>query len=332
MTTFIYFILVFGSIIFFHEFGHFITAKLSGVLVHEFSLGMGPKLCKFKGKETTYSLGIFPIGGYIKMEGEDEESDHNKSFSSKSALKRFMIIFAGPVMNFVLAFLVFFFLFIFIGFPTTVVGELLPGLPAESSNLTTGDRIIKINNENVEDWADIVEKVTESTDKLQFLVERDNKEISIAITPIIDEGRNVIGISPSIKRSVFYSVGMAFDRLWFVSSNIFSFLSDLLRGNPIQGEVVGPIGIISMVNEASKYSFISVLSLAAVISINLGIVNLLPLPALDGGRLVFILIEIVKGSPVDPKKEGFVHFAGFVFLMAFMVYMVIKDLGRLQLF
>jgi regulator of sigma E protease len=332
MTTFFYFILVFGSIIFFHEFGHFITAKLSGVLVNEFSLGMGPKLFKFKGKETTYSLGIFPIGGYIKMEGEDEESDHNKSFSSKSAFKRFMIIFAGPVMNFVLAFLIFFLLFIFIGSPTTIVGEILTGLPAESSNLTTGDRIIKVNNDNINEWSDIVESVIESTGPLQLLVERDNVEMQIAITPVIDEGRNVIGIAPSIKRSAFYSIGMAFDQVWLVSTSIFSFLSDLLRGHPLEGEVVGPIGIISMVNEASKYSFISVLSLAAVISINLGIVNLLPLPALDGGRLVFILIEIIKGSPVDSKKEGFVHFAGFVFLMVLMVYMVIKDLGRLQLF
>ncbi len=332
MTTFFYFILVFGSIIFFHEFGHFITAKLSGVLVHEFSLGMGPKILKHKGKETTYSIGIFPIGGYVKMEGEDEESEHKNSFSSKSPVKRFMIIFAGPLMNFVLALLIFFLLFIFIGSPTTTVKEILPGLPAETSDLKEGDRIIKINDEHIEKWADIVESVSNSTGELRLIVERNDEELLVTINPAIQEERNVIGIAPSIERSFIYSIGMAFDRLWFVSTNIFTFLGDLINGKQLEGEVVGPIGIISMVNEASKYSFLSVLSLAAVISINLGIVNLLPLPALDGGRLVFILIEILKGSPIDPKKEGFVHFAGFVILMIFMAYMVIKDLGRLQLF
>ncbi len=332
MTTFLYFILVFGSIIFFHEFGHFITAKLSGVLVHEFALGMGPKIFKHKGKETTYSIGIFPIGGYVKMEGEDEESEHNKSFSSKSPFKRFLIILAGPLMNFVLALLIFFLLFIFIGSPTTTVKEILPGLPAETSNLQEGDRIVKINNEYVDEWADIVETVSNSTGTMRLIVERNDGQIEVEINPVVDEGRNVIGIAPSIERNLIYSIGMAFDRLWFVSTNIFTFLSDLINGKQLEGEVVGPIGIISMVNEASKYSFLSVLSLAAVISINLGIVNLLPLPALDGGRLVFILIEMLKGSPIDPKKEGFVHFAGFVILMIFMAYMVVKDLGRLQLF
>lgn len=332
MTTFIYFILVFGSIIFFHEFGHFITAKLSGVLVHEFSLGMGPKIIKRKGKETTYSIGVFPIGGYVKMEGEDEESDHKKSFSSKSPFKRFLIIFAGPFMNFILALLIFFFLFLFIGSPTTTVKEILPGLPAETSDLKVGDRIISINEYTTDEWEDIVENVSKSTGTLAFLVEREDEEIVVEIIPVEDEGRNVIGIAPTIERNLFYSAAMAFDRLWFVSTNIFTFLGDMINGKQLEGEVVGPIGIISMVNEASKYSFLSVLSLAAVISINLGIVNLLPLPALDGGRLVFILIEILKGSPIDPKKEGFVHFAGFVALMIFMAYMVVKDLGRLNLF
>ena len=332
MITFLYLVLVFGSVIFFHEFGHFITAKSSGVLVHEFSLGMGPKIFKYEAKETTYSLGVFPIGGYIKMEGEDEVSDHNKSFSSKSAFQRFLIIFAGPFMNFVLALLIFFSLYLFIGSPTNIVGEILPGLPAENSSLIEGDRIIKINDYQVNEWSDIVETVSSSKGPLQFIVERNKAEISILISPVEDEGRKVIGIAPTIQRSFFYSVKMAFDQVWFVSTNIFSFLNDMLRGNPIEGEIVGPVGIISMVNEASKYSFISVLSLAALISINLGIVNLLPLPALDGGRLVFILIEIIKGSRVDQQKEGFVHFAGFVFLMTFMVYMVVKDLIRLQLF
>ena len=332
MTTFLYFILVFGSIIFFHEFGHFITAKLSGVLVHEFSLGMGPKIFKHKGKETTYSIGIFPIGGYVKMEGEDDEYDHKKSFSAKSPFRRFMIIFAGPLMNFVLAFLIFFLLFVFIGAPSTTVNEILPGLPAETSNLQEGDRIIRINDERIDEWGDILERVSNSTGTLKLIIERNNEEVAITINPVVEEGRNVIGITPTIERSLIYSIGMAFDRLWFVSTNIFTFLGDLIHGNELEGEVVGPIGIISMVNEASQYSILSVLSLAAVISVNLGIVNLLPLPALDGGRLVFILIEILKGSPIDPKKEGFVHFAGFVILMIFMAYMVVKDLGRLQLF
>lgn len=332
MATFIYFILVFGIIIFFHEFGHFMTAKLSGVLVHEFSLGMGPKILKHKGKETTYSIGAFPIGGYVKMEGEDEDSENRGSFSSKPPWKRFAIILAGPLMNFMLALLIFTILFLYIGMPTTVVGETMEGFPAEVGGLRAGDRILAVNDEFVDSWNDIVTGVSKNRERVDLTIERDREEVPVSIVPVEDNGRMMIGIIPELKRNVFYAFGMAADRVWFVSTNIFSFLSDLFRGQELQGEIVGPIGIYSMVSEASKYSFVSVLSLAAVISINLGIVNLLPFPALDGGRLVFILIEMAKGSPIDKEKEGLVHFIGFVLLMALMVYMVVKDLGRMNVF
>lgn len=332
MTTFLYFILVFGLIIFFHEFGHFMTAKLSGVLVHEFSLGMGPKIFKHVKNETTYSIGAFPIGGYVKMEGEDEESDLENSFGSKSPLVRLMIISAGPIMNFLLAMIIFFILFMYIGMPTTVINETMPGFPAESSGLMKGDRIVSVNGNPVDEWSEIVEGVMEKPDLVQLVIERDQEEISVDIEPVVDGERSMIGIVPVLERNIFYSIGMSADRIWYISTNIFSFLSDLVGGRQLEGEIVGPIGIISMVNEASKYSFISVLSLAAIISINLGIVNLLPFPALDGGRLVFILLEMIKGSPIDKKKEGLVHFIGFIALMALMAYMVFKDLGRLDLF
>lgn len=332
MGTIVIALLVFGVLVIFHEFGHFSIAKLSGIKVHEFAIGMGPRILKVKDKETEYSIRIFPIGGYVKMEGEDEASSDKRSFGNKPLLTRVLVILAGPLMNFILAILLFVVIFYSIGFPTTIINELSPGYPAELSGLKKGDQIVEINNVSINTWEKLENAISKSKDdeSLDITIIRDNSERKVSVTPVVNEEGNrvVIGISPTYKKSFIQSFSVSIERMLFVMKGMFEFFGQLFGGNASAEDVVGPVGIIHLVGEAAKTNIYNVLSLAALISINLGMVNLLPIPALDGGRLVFLIIEGIIGKPIDPEKEGMVHFTGFVLLLGLMIFMVYKDIVR----
>lgn len=334
MNTFISFILVFGLLVFFHEFGHFAFAKLNDIKVHEFALGMGPQILKFKGKETQYSIRLFPIGGFVKMEGEDEASNDIRSFNKKTPLQRFSVIVAGPLMNIFLALLLFMIIGMSLGLPVNIIDEITPASPAEASGLKPGDKIIEIDDNRINNWEDVIESVSNSKkDILSMKILRNSNTLSFQVKPLFDNeaNRKLIGISPEFKKSVSQSFIFAYDRVLLVMRGITDFLSSLVRGEASTEEVVGPIGMVHYVGEAAKTSIYSLLSLAAVISINLAIINILPFPALDGGRLIFIAIEIIKGKPINPEKEGFVHFVGFVVLIILMVFVIYKDIIRFNL-
>jgi regulator of sigma E protease len=330
MLTAISFILVFGIIVFFHEFGHFIFARINGIKVHEFSMGMGPKLFSIKKKETVYSLRIFPIGGYVKMEGEDEDSQEMFSFSKKNPYQRFSVIFAGPFMNFVLAIILLTIIGFIIGTPTNIVGEAIDGLPATNAGIISNDEIVSINNVKIKEWEDIVNEIS-SSENLNIKIIRDSEEIEIELIPIIDEenGRKIIGISPKYVINPIESIKNAAITTYQFSTSLFVFLKDLIVGNEVQGEVLGPVGIVELVGNEAKNGITNLLFLAAYLSVNLGVINLLPFPALDGGRIVFIIVEILRGKPIDPQKEGFVHMIGFTILMGLMVFVLWKDITRL---
>jgi regulator of sigma E protease len=302
MLTAISFIFVFGMIVFFHELGHFLVAKKNDVTVHEFSLGMGPKIVTKQGKETLYALRVFPIGGYVRMEGEDEASDQEGSFSKKKPLQRLAIITAGPIMNFLLSIVLFAVIFTAIGIPTTEIADFSDNSPAFASGLSAGDEIVAIDGNKINSWENVQRTISSGSGELSITEFTKN--------PIKVAGHSV------------YQVG-------FLTKEIFKFFARLPFGGMSEGEVVGPVGIVSLVGEAAERSFFDVLFLAAYISINLGIVNLLPIPALDGGRVVFILVEMVRGKPVDPDKEGFVHLVGFVILLSLMVLLVFNDVKEL---
>jgi len=331
MLTAISFIFVFGMIVFFHELGHFLVAKKNDVTVHEFSLGMGPKIIAKQGKETLYALRVFPIGGYVRMEGEDEESDLEGSFSSKKPLQRLSIITAGPIMNFLLAIVLFAAIFTAIGIPTTEIAEFTNESPAYASGLSVGDEIVSIDNQEIDSWERIQRSISTGSGDINITVRRDGELINKVIEPRIEEetGRRIIGISPDFTKNPIKVLGHSFYQVGFLTKEIFKFFAKLPFGGMSEGEVVGPVGIVSLVGEAAERSFFDVLFLAAYISINLGIVNLLPIPALDGGRVVFILVEMVRGKPVDPEKEGFVHLVGFVILLSLMVLLVFNDVKEL---
>ncbi len=331
MLTAISFIFVFGMIVFFHELGHFLVAKKNDVTVHEFSLGMGPKIITKQGKETLYALRVFPIGGYVRMEGEDEESDLKGSFSNKKPLQRLSIITAGPIMNFLLAIVLFAVIFTAVGIPTTEIADFSENSPAYASGLSVGDEIVAIDGTKINSWENVQRTISSGSGELKITVQRSGETIEKVIQPVIEEetGRRIIGIAPDFTKNPLKVAGHSVYQVGFLTKEIFKFFARLPFGGMSEGEVVGPVGIVSLVGEAAERSFFDVLFLAAYISINLGIVNLLPIPALDGGRVVFILVEMVRGKPVDPDKEGFVHLVGFVILLSLMVLLVFNDVKEL---
>jgi regulator of sigma E protease len=329
--TIISFIFVFGLMVVFHELGHFTIAKLNGIIVNEFSIGIGPKLFGKTYGETQYSLRAFPIGGYIKMEGEDAESENPRGFTKQSPWRRLSVIAAGPIMNFILAIVLLSIIAFSFGFPTTVIDIVTPDNPAEIAGMISGDRIVEIEGTVIEDWNQVGEIIRSSEGTLNVLIERDSTQKILTIVPVseAETGRIIIGIMPEMKKSPTRSIQSGFEQTWLIVTSIIDFLRDLITGGEVEGEIIGPVGIIGMVGEAANAGLLSLLFIAAYLSINLGIINLLPFPALDGGRMIFIIFEILRGKPVPPEKEGFVHFVGFALLMALMVFILLKDIMSL---
>ncbi|MFZ5966551.1 MAG: RIP metalloprotease RseP [Bacillota bacterium] len=335
MGTVIVALLVFGLLVVFHELGHFGIAKLVGIKVHEFAIGMGPKLLKVNGKETAYTIRLFPIGGFVKMEGEDEASTDQRSFNNKPLFARMMVIAAGPVMNFLLAVLLFMIIFYAVGFPTTTIKQVTEGFPAEKVGIKPGDQIIAINDKEVNEWDEVVSIISKAEGtSLQIEIKRDSTMKEFTVIPILNKDlkQYMIGITPMMEKSLGKSVQASFERLIFVMKGMTDFFVKLFGGKASTEEVVGPVGIIHLVGEAAKTSVFSVLSLAALISVNLGIVNLIPVPALDGGRLLFLIVEGIRGKAIDPEKEGFLHFIVFVLLITLMLFITYKDLMRFDIF
>ncbi len=325
-------IFVFGLLVFFHELGHFGVAKMVGIKVHEFAIGMGPKLISFAKGETQYTLRALPIGGFVKMEGEDEVSSEAGSFSNKSIAARIAVILAGPIMNFILAILLFMVLFYSVGSPSTTMQEVIPGTPAETAGIQKGDTILSIDGEEVQNWNQLVDRIGRSQDTpLEFTIQRDNEVITKTITPTVDsETKQVmVGIVPMYKKSLGYAVKTSFTNTGYVIREIGDFLRRLVFRQVSSGEVAGPVGIITMVGQATQAGWESVLFLAGLISINLGLMNLLPIPALDGSRILFLIFEFFRGKPVNPEREGMIHLVGFALLITMMIFVTYNDIVKL---
>ena len=328
--TIVSFIFVFGLIVFAHELGHFATAKFNGVKVHEFSLGMGPAIIKKQGKETLYALRAFPIGGYVKMEGEDEASDDPRSFSNKKPLQRLVVLAAGALMNFLLAYVLLVIIMFSIGAPSNIVGGTIEGYPALDGGVMIDDEIKQINGENIETWDQVVAAIGNSKgDTIILELDRAGQPVQISLEPVEKEGGGYqIGIQPKYVKKIDQAFSMAGKQFITFFTDIFKFFTTLGQKN-VEAELVGPVGLVSIIGQVSRQGIMNLLLLAAYISINLGIVNLLPFPALDGGRIIFVIIEMIMGKPINKEKEGYVHFIGFAILMALMVFLVFKDISRL---
>jgi len=333
MTTALVAIIVFGILVMIHELGHFTVAKLVGIKVHEFAIGMGPKLIQFRKGETSYSIRALPIGGYVRMEGEDEKSDDLRSFNKKSILARIAVIFAGPFMNFVLSIILFTIIFYSIGAPSTIIKEVIDQSPAQTAGIQEGDNIHAINGEEVSTWGNVTAAIGSSQERpLDITIIRNGDKLEKTVTPTRDANTNqiLIGIVPTMKKSIISSIENSFLAIKAITTDILGFLKGLItRTSSGAGEVMGPVGIITIVGQVAKTGWLDVINLTAVLSINLGLMNLLPIPALDGSRILFLIVEMLRGKPVDPEKEGMVHLIGLGILMTLMIFVTYQDILKL---
>lgn len=416
METVLAFIIIFGALVFFHELGHFLFAKRAGILVREFAIGMGPKILGITKGETIYTVRLLPIGGYVRMAGEDldtiqiqaghrigvllnsegkaekiimnqktmypdilllevEEADlekdlyikgydeeekfvrievardavveengketilapYDRQFDSKSIGHRFMTIFAGPLFNFILAFFIFSALGMMQGIPTNepIITEVTEDSPAAEAGMQNGDLVTNIDGKAIANWDELVAIVQDNAgNPLPFQVERGEEMLNFTITPEVSEQSpekiGVIGVlyqSP-FEKDFLGSFVYGAERTLFWFQEIFRLLGMLVTGQFTIDALSGPVGIYKTTEEVAKYGIFTLMSWAGMLSINLGIMNLLPLPALDGGRLMFFILEALRGKPVDRQKEGMVHFVGIMLLMLLMIVVTWNDIQK----
>lgn len=414
LQTIIAFIIIFGSLVFFHELGHFIFAKRAGIMVREFAIGMGPKIFGMMKGETLYTIRLLPLGGYVRMAGEDtdgvelqagyrvgvilnenEEAEKiylnqsvthpnivfleveradlekdlfiegydeeerlvrykvsrnallvengnelmiapvDRQFNSKTVGQRAMAIFAGPLFNFILAFLVLMALGLMKGVPLAepLIDDVMPNSPAAQAGMVAGDTVTSINGQPIGTWNDLSGTVQKNPGQdLSFTVNRDGQKVDLTITPatVEDNGQQYgqIGILRPIEKNPIKAVVFGATQTWDYTVLIVELLGKLVTGQFSIDALSGPVGIYKATETVAQYGIFNLMNWAALLSINLGIMNLLPLPALDGGRLLFFGLEALRGKPVDRQKEGMVHFVGIVLLMILMVVVTWNDIQR----
>jgi len=412
METFIAVVIILGLLISIHELGHLMLAKRAGILCREYAIGFGPKLFSVKKGETVYTLRLLPIGGYVRMAGEDPEivcikpghriglffnpdqsvskiivnrldrypdakvitAEHadlekdlviqgyeedegslmtlsidrqaeyvmdgqsyqiaplDRQFASKPLFDRILTIFAGPFMNFVLALVIFVIYFAVAGYPSNqpILGEIMKGKPADQVHLQKGDKVLKINGQAISSFTELTKIIQENPNtKLTFTIERNGKIFEKTLTTAKTEsGEGIIGVYGPTDKSVIGSIQHGFTETYQTIKLELMAFKQLITGKIGLDQLSGPVGIYSMTGEVVKGGIYWVMRWTAILSINLGIVNLLPLPALDGGRLMFLFLEGLRGKPVDPKRETLVHFIGFAFLMLVMILVTWNDIQK----
>lgn len=336
-------ILIFSIIILFHELGHFLLAKRNGILVNEFCLGLGPTLVGFKKGDTTYSIKLFPFGGACMMEGEDGESFDERSFGAKSVWARISVVAAGPLFNFIMAFLLSFVVISFAGVDLPVISGVAKDSAAMEAGMQAGDAIVKINRKKIHFYKEVSNYIFfHAGEPLTVTYRRDGKNYTASLTPKFDEesGRYLMGITKEYQRdkgnvaeNIKYSLYEVNYWIWTTMES----LRMLVTGHVSVNEVAGPVGIVNSIGETYEmsrqdgffYIFLNMMTFSILLSANLGVMNLLPLPALDGGRLVFLFLEAVRRKKINPQKEGMVHFVGIVLLMGLMVLVMLNDIRKL---
>lgn len=332
--------LVFLTLVTIHEFGHFIMAKWAGIKVNEFAVGMGPAILKKQKGETLYSLRIFPLGGYCAMEGEDEDSADERSFDNAKAYKRLVVILAGAFMNMLLAVVAFLIVNMQSGFTDLSIDKIEANSPAYIAGIQENDEIISYNGKKPLLFLELRNMIINSENECDTLtLKRDGKLINVEIKPelatIEDNGKTIeykkIGIMPKVRYDFFGAFKESINTCRYAFRSMFDFLGRAFKGNVKKNEVSGPVVIIKTIASAAKVGFSSVIFLLGLISINLAFFNLLPFPALDGGKAVFILFEMITGIKPNKKVEYIVNIVGFsllILLFLFVTYNDIKGLIR----
>lgn len=330
---------VFGLVVFVHELGHFVTAKMSGIKVNEFAIGMGPTLFHFGKGETKYALRLFPIGGFVSMEGEDEESNDERSYTRAPLKNRILVIIAGGVMNLILGFVI---LTVLVSnehaITSRTVAEFLPNASTQASGLQVGDEIVGVNGRRCFIANDLIYEFLRTQNGIADLeVIRSGQRITLDnvkfdTQPTEDENLKTIVIDfrvLPIEKTPITVVKEA--GLWTCSLARMVFLSvmDLITGRVAVNTLAGPVGVVSVISDAVSYGWDSLAMVMALITINLGVFNLLPVPALDGGKLFLLLVEAIRRKPIPEKYEIFINSAGFVLLTGLMAFATFNDIAKL---
>jgi len=332
-------IFVFGILVTVHEFGHFITAKLTGMKVEEFSIGFGPKIYQQQDGETLYSLRLLPLGGYNKIAGMDPEDpeDLERGFNSKPIASRMLVILAGSFMNFILPVLIFFGIFLAFGMEVPenipVLGQVIEGFPAAQSGLKEGDRILSINGRQVDQWLDIRNSIAEAgTKPVPFEVLRDNEKLTITVTPVLnpETDRPFIGVVSSLKKvqlTAWQAAVSSVTATKNIIKNMYASLYHIVTGKT-KAEFSGPVGVAKMAGQVAHKGFDMLLQFTAMLSLNLAIINLLPLPALDGGHFLILLIEAVTGHKLGKTAMQNIQKIGVAMILAITIFATFNDLTR----
>jgi len=343
------FLLVLSFLVFFHELGHFLAARFFGVKVHVFSIGFGKRLFSKEWKGTTWQFALIPLGGYVKMKGQDDtkpglEEEGNDSYNNKTPWQRIVILFAGPFANFILAAILYF--VIALGGANSLsptIGKVQENSPAMKAGIEEGDVIVRINDVEIKTWDQIGKTIISSQGALKFFIQRDGKVIAKTINPHISDAQNIfrekikkrmIGISPAPKLVTIYhdpisAISYAWDKTIESSKMIFQGVQKLIQGVVPSSEVGGVITIGKVISDASQSSIIALLAITALISVNLGVLNLLPIPALDGGHIMFNLYEIIARRKPSDQVFMYLTIAGWVVLASLMLLGIYNDINRL---
>lgn len=334
-------VLMFACVVIIHEWGHFIMAKKNGVLVHEFAIGMGPKIWSIQKGETLYSIRLLPIGGFCSMEEEVGSSDNPKAMSSKKPWQKFVIVVAGAVMNFILAWLLMSIVVAYSGYSSNIVATVQANTPAATVGLVAGDQIVAVNGVKVKKLIDLSKQLSDKEATYTLLVKRTNgtkEELQIS-TKMQEDGVPRFGFTVERARyNIFEDIKIGFLAMIDMLKQIWGSLIQLVTGQVGMNQVAGIVGVVDQTSKqwdaglemgGLSLAIMNLIYVGAIISANLGIFNLLPIPALDGGRIVFIVIEMIRGKAVSAEKEGAVHFIGMVLLMLLTVVVLYNDLIRM---
>lgn len=346
LLSLLYFILILGAIVLVHEFGHFIFSKLFGVYVYEFSIGMGPKILhwKKKGGETEYCIRAIPIGGFVSLAGEDADDnskiDKKRKLYSKPVWQRLIIMIAGATFNFLFAFVILFVSALIYGSVSTkpIVASVSEEYPAYAAGIKEGDTIVSINKQKVSSWSEVQLYIQTSEGKELNIVLKDKnnnkREVKVIPKEIKDEEGNIsyavgIGLDNTVRRGLWTSLKHATQTTCSLYKLMLTTLKQLITGKFSVSDLSGPVGIYSVVDSQSKQGLQSILYLIAYLSMNVGVINLIPFPAFDGGRVLFLIIEKIRRKPIKAKTEGMINSIGFILLMLLMVFVTINDVIKL---
>ena len=345
---------VLGVLIIIHEFGHFIACRFCGVKVEKFSIGFGPEILTWKGGETVYAVSLFPLGGYVKPAGESvselgDNPPQKGDYLAAPLWSRMIIVAAGVLMNYILAYVLFVAIFI-LGRPVTgtTISSFVDGYPAKESGLKVGDKIMSVNEKPVKNWAELMDALHEAPEgPLALAIQRQGQVVPVSVLPKTEEVKNVFGEkftakrlgimpSPEAERFERYGFIQALGAAWqaevFFTTTTYKAIGFLILGKLSLQSISGPIGIISMTSDAAQLGLPYVLQITAALSISLAVINLLPIPALDGGHFLFLLMEAVRRKRVSLKVQENLTKVGFIFLLTLMAFILYNDLAKIDFF